>query len=788
IFDKNFLEPINKLNEFGKRVRETIVKSEKRAAKPAKRVATEAPTAPLERPPPAPEKPAEKKVPKAEEVTKSEEEPIEIMSNEQEAEQDLNRLLGELEKWKQALINTAKTEPKRAKIEEALKAYMSEWNSQKSQVSEALGKIKSTEKYTKYSERCEQVDGDKVKEEVGKILEGKEREANGKKKKPGPFDNAVSILLFIGISVIILPFLINVAKAGIRGGGLVKPGASLWDRILSNALTYQYYNYIGIAVIAVGAIVTIWYILDFLRDFRRWREEEDPEGRKWASLGEFAIMYHLLVAKSLWTLFLTIVGMRKVTVIKDRKQLDSILDSPFYYLDNNVYFIPDGKVIYRGPEGSCKWEGPVLWSHGKVLRGKEYLSVGWRTDKVIEHLKKKYGIDRKPFVVTCKNLYPNYSIIQSENGVLSVLQPAKTKFYIDKIPRGDTSVLRKDLSSDDKEAAMLEFGYLLTELQNYSKRREEIPTSPPYHAIQEWQRKNLPKDARMTVDVDFQYKLSGIGLTILVIVNDRALAGLYSRKVLGIVEKWIRRLRYLKILIRTILSFGKAKPSEKELDKIDRTLAKKETAFQIFGDRINPSKQKELQDAIVTRDAKEIKDYARKQIKRGARWLDIGAANIPDRGPDEECKDLAWVVETVQLVTNTPIILDSAHPPAIEAALEVCRPDIPVMINSINEESLESILSILKKHKNRIISVIVMPLPGQYTFEEKLKSLKKVLIRLEGIINPENIFIDPAVVPLFTTDQAGESVKAGISVLETIKNIKTLPEFKRMKTTAGFRN
>ncbi|MBA7524723.1 hypothetical protein ES705_16865 [subsurface metagenome] len=148
---------------------------------------------------PVSEKPTEKESPKAEEVTKPKEESIELMSNEQEAEWDLNRMLGELENQKQALIKIAKTEPEIDKAKGALTAYVSEWNREKPRIENALNEIKSTEKYTRFSDRRDRVDGDKVKKEVEKILEGKEREANGKKKKPGPFDNALTILLSLAV-------------------------------------------------------------------------------------------------------------------------------------------------------------------------------------------------------------------------------------------------------------------------------------------------------------------------------------------------------------------------------------------------------------------------------------------------------------------------------------------------------------------------------------------------------------------------------------------------------------
>ncbi|MCJ7646775.1 hypothetical protein MUO65_07770, partial [bacterium] len=241
-----------------------------------------------------------------------------------------------------------------------------------------------------------------------------------------------------GISVIILSVLVNVVNAGIGCGAPVAPGAPLWDRIVSLTLNYQSYNYIRPVIAAVAAIVIIWYFLDFLRQFLNWRGQ-DPERRKQVSLAKFTVVYGLLVAKYLLAFVLTALRMRRVIVIEDRNQLDNIVNSPFYYLDSNIYFIPNGKVMSRDREGSDKWEGPVLLAHGGLSFGRVYLAGEWRVDKALSYLKKKYGISRQPVVITCETRLPHYGFVQSKDGVLSILWPAQgeEKFDIYRFARGD---------------------------------------------------------------------------------------------------------------------------------------------------------------------------------------------------------------------------------------------------------------------------------------------------------------------------------------------------------------
>ncbi|MBU0491261.1 MAG: methyltetrahydrofolate--corrinoid methyltransferase, partial [Chloroflexi bacterium] len=74
--------------------------------------------------------------------------------------------------------------------------------------------------------------------------------------------------------------------------------------------------------------------------------------------------------------------------------------------------------------------------------------------------------------------------------------------------------------------------------------------------------------------------------------------------------------------------------------------------MKIIGEKINGTRSR-VKKAVAERDAAWIQDLARHQAQAGADWLDVNAGTPPDREPD----DLAWLVQTVQEVTDVPLCL-----------------------------------------------------------------------------------------------------------------------------------
>ena len=88
----------------------------------------------------------------------------------------------------------------------------------------------------------------------------------------------------------------------------------------------------------------------------------------------------------------------------------------------------------------------------------------------------------------------------------------------------------------------------------------------------------------------------------------------------------------------------------------------------IVGESINGTIQK-VGEAILNRDDTFLRELAKTQYECGAQMLDVNAGVA---GGDE-MEDLPWVVDTFQKEVPLPLMIDSANPGALKAALSVYR-------------------------------------------------------------------------------------------------------------------
>ena len=122
--------------------------------------------------------------------------------------------------------------------------------------------------------------------------------------------------------------------------------------------------------------------------------------------------------------------------------------------------------------------------------------------------------------------------------------------------------------------------------------------------------------------------------------------------------------------------------------------------FEIIAEKINGTR-KTVGAAILARDTAFVQDLAVRQAAAGATWIDVNAGTSPDR----EADDLAWLVETVQAVTDVPLSIDSSNPRAIEAALgRVARTPL---VNSISGERsrLEGVLPLVAAAGSPVVAL-----------------------------------------------------------------------------------
>ncbi len=186
---------------------------------------------------------------------------------------------------------------------------------------------------------------------------------------------------------------------------------------------------------------------------------------------------------------------------------------------------------------------------------------------------------------------------------------------------------------------------------------------------------------------------------------------------------------------------------------------------------------KTLGPAMRERNAKPIQEMAKAEAEAGADYLDlnIGPAR---RGGDEL---MAWVVNTVQEVTDLPLSLDTTNPVAMEAGLKVCQRKALINSISLQPDRLESELPLASKYNASMIGLLWgkegMPRDAN---ERCMHTVDLVYKANEMDIPSENIWIDPIASPVSVEIN---QVKACLEFMSMLGEIA--PE---CKSTVGLSN
>ena len=163
----------------------------------------------------------------------------------------------------------------------------------------------------------------------------------------------------------------------------------------------------------------------------------------------------------------------------------------------------------------------------------------------------------------------------------------------------------------------------------------------------------------------------------------------------------------------------------------------------VIGERINPTGKKRLQQALLEEDLEFLVDLAVRQMDAGADILDV---NVGYPGVDEVSM-LPRAVQAIQAAVDLPLQLDTTNTEALEAALRVYNGKAAV--NSVNgkEESLVTVLPLVKKYGAAVVGLTLDEQGIPATAEGRFAIAERILNR--------------ATVTLMESDQPGPSVFPG---------------------------
>lgn len=185
---------------------------------------------------------------------------------------------------------------------------------------------------------------------------------------------------------------------------------------------------------------------------------------------------------------------------------------------------------------------------------------------------------------------------------------------------------------------------------------------------------------------------------------------------------------------------------------------------RVIGERINPTGKKRFKEALINHDIDYILGQAVEQIHAGAEILDVNVG-LPDINEKEM---MVTAVKAIQSICDTPLQLDSTIPEVLEAGLRVYNGK-PI-VNSVNgeDESLDSILPLVKKYGASVVGLTLDKGGIPKTADGRFAIAEKILKRATDYgIPKEDVFIDCLTL---TASAEQDGVMETLNALNRVKN------------------
>lgn len=177
--------------------------------------------------------------------------------------------------------------------------------------------------------------------------------------------------------------------------------------------------------------------------------------------------------------------------------------------------------------------------------------------------------------------------------------------------------------------------------------------------------------------------------------------------------------------------------------------------FAIIGERINPTGRKLLAEEMKNGDFSRVESDAVAQVAAGARILDVNAG-IPLA---DEPAILAKTVQLVQSLVDVPLSIDSSIVEALEAGLAVYQGK--ALVNSVTgeDEQMERVLPLVAKHGAAVVAITNDETGISEDPDVRFAVARKIVSRASDHgIGPEDIVVDPLVMPIGALRYAGRQV------------------------------
>ena len=185
--------------------------------------------------------------------------------------------------------------------------------------------------------------------------------------------------------------------------------------------------------------------------------------------------------------------------------------------------------------------------------------------------------------------------------------------------------------------------------------------------------------------------------------------------------------------------------------------------FVIIGERINPTGRKKFQELLRAGDLSTIAVDVESQIKGGADMLDVNMG-VP---LTDEPALLSRAIKMIQGITDIPICIDSSVIEALQAGLEAYEGKALVNSMTGEDDRMDLILPLIKKHNAAIIALPNDEIGIPATAAERIVITEKIIRAVEKHgISLDNLVIDPLAM---TVGADPEAVKITLETIHLIR-------------------
>lgn len=196
----------------------------------------------------------------------------------------------------------------------------------------------------------------------------------------------------------------------------------------------------------------------------------------------------------------------------------------------------------------------------------------------------------------------------------------------------------------------------------------------------------------------------------------------------------------------------------------------------LIGERINPTGKKRFKEALREGDMDYILKEGIAQEEKGVDILDVNVG-LPEI---DEVDMLIRSITELQAISALPLQIDTSDPVAMEAALR--RYNGKAMVNSVNgkQESLDSILPLVKKYGGLLVALTLDENGIPDTAEGRVAIAERILYEAKKHgIERKDIIFDPLALTISADNKAA---------IETLKALRMIREQLGAHTSLGVSN